>query len=139
MTTELPKVLNDGYRRFLREKHAPQRGRFIQLAELGQAPTAMVDLAKPSHKFGVANLKIRLAAHQLDVKVTPERSQYAVRQTVKTRVQVTQAGQPAAGADMAFAAVDESLLALLENDSWKVLESMFPPRAFSVVRSNPKK
>ncbi|WP_284618282.1 alpha-2-macroglobulin family protein [Aquabacterium humicola] len=100
-----------------------------------QAPTAMVDLAKPSHKFGVANLKIGLAAHQLDVKVTPERSQYAVRQTVKTRVQVTQAGQPAAGADMAFAAVDESLLALLENDSWKVLESMFPPRAWAVETS----
>ncbi|NRF69205.1 alpha-2-macroglobulin [Aquincola sp. S2] len=97
-----------------------------------QAPTAMVDLAKPSHKFGVAQLRIGLDAHRLDVKVTPERAQYAVRQTVKTRIQVLQGGQPAAGAEIAFAAVDEALLALLENDSWKVLESMFPPRAWAV-------
>ena len=38
----LPKTLNEGYRRFLRDRHAPERGRYIQLAELGQAPTAMV-------------------------------------------------------------------------------------------------
>ena len=38
----LPKTLNEGYRRFLRDRHAPDRGRYIQLAELGQAPTAMV-------------------------------------------------------------------------------------------------
>jgi carbonic anhydrase len=42
MTAELPKVLKDGYRRFLRENHAPERGRYMQLAELGQAPSAMV-------------------------------------------------------------------------------------------------
>jgi carbonic anhydrase len=42
MNAELPKVLKDGYRRFLRENHAPERGRYMQLAELGQAPTAMV-------------------------------------------------------------------------------------------------
>jgi carbonic anhydrase len=38
----LPKSLIEGHRRFLREKHAPERGRYAQLAELGQAPTAMV-------------------------------------------------------------------------------------------------
>jgi carbonic anhydrase len=42
MNSELPKVLKDGYKRFLRENHAPERGRYMQLAELGQAPTAMV-------------------------------------------------------------------------------------------------
>ena len=38
----LPKNLIEGHRRFLRDCHAPERGRYIQLAELGQAPTAMV-------------------------------------------------------------------------------------------------
>jgi carbonic anhydrase len=38
----LPKSLIDGHRRFLRDRHAPERGRYRQLAELGQAPTAMV-------------------------------------------------------------------------------------------------
>ena len=38
----LPKNLVEGYRRFLRDKHAPERARYRQLADLGQAPTAMV-------------------------------------------------------------------------------------------------
>ena len=41
-TMALPKSLKEGYRRFLRDRHAPDRGRYIQLSELGQAPTAMV-------------------------------------------------------------------------------------------------
>ncbi len=42
MPADLPRVLKEGYRRFLRDRHAPERGRYIQLAELGQSPTAMV-------------------------------------------------------------------------------------------------
>ena len=38
----LPKTLVEGYRRFVRDRHAPERGRYIQLVEFGQAPTAMV-------------------------------------------------------------------------------------------------
>lgn len=38
----LPKSLLDGYWRFRRERHAPEKGRYRQLAELGQTPTAMV-------------------------------------------------------------------------------------------------
>jgi uncharacterized protein YfaS (alpha-2-macroglobulin family) len=95
-------------------------------------PTAMVDLAKPSDKFGVAALTIGLAAHRLDVKVTPAQTQYAVRQTAQVKVQVLQGGRPAANADVAFAAVDEALLALKPNTSWDLLEAMFEPRAWGV-------
>jgi carbonic anhydrase len=38
----LPKTLIDGHLRFRRDEHAANRGRYEQLAELGQAPTAMV-------------------------------------------------------------------------------------------------
>jgi carbonic anhydrase len=38
----LPKSLIDGHFRFRREIHAKDRGRYLQLAELGQTPTAMV-------------------------------------------------------------------------------------------------
>jgi carbonic anhydrase len=38
----LPKSLIEGHRRFLRDRHTPERGRYLQLAELGQTPTAMV-------------------------------------------------------------------------------------------------
>lgn len=39
---QLPKSLIDGHFRFRRSVHAKDRGRYLQLAELGQAPTAMV-------------------------------------------------------------------------------------------------
>lgn len=38
----LPKSLLDGYWRFRHERHAPEKGRYQQLAALGQSPTAMV-------------------------------------------------------------------------------------------------
>ncbi|HSW04238.1 alpha-2-macroglobulin family protein [Aquabacterium sp.] len=97
-----------------------------------QAPTAMVDLAKPSHKFGVVQLHVGLDAHKLEVKVTADQPQYAVRQKVKAKVQVLQNGKPAAGAEIAFAAVDEALLALMGNSSWNLLEAMFQPRGWAV-------
>jgi carbonic anhydrase len=42
VTSPLPDSLIDGHFRFRRETHAKDRGRYLQLAELGQAPTAMV-------------------------------------------------------------------------------------------------
>ncbi len=38
----LPKTLVEGHVRFRRDEHAKNRGRYLQLAELGQTPTAMV-------------------------------------------------------------------------------------------------
>jgi carbonic anhydrase len=38
----LPRDLIEGHRRYLRDIHGPDRGRYRQLAELGQSPTALV-------------------------------------------------------------------------------------------------
>ena len=100
-----------------------------------QPPTAMVDLAKPAFKLGVAALRVGLEDHRLEVKVTPAQPQYGVRQTAKATVQVLQGGQPLAGGEVAFAAVDEGLLALMPNNSWELLEAMFQPRAWGVETS----
>jgi alpha-2-macroglobulin len=100
-----------------------------------QAPTAMVDLSKPSFKLGVAALRIGLAEHQLDVSVTADKASYAVRDKAKVTVKVTRGGQPAAGASVAFAAVDESLLALKANDSWNLLDAMMQQRGWGVETS----
>ena len=98
-------------------------------------PTAMVDLARPSFKLGVAALEVGTAAHELQVSVTPDKAQYAVREKARVKVRVTQGGQPAAGAEVAFAAVDEGLLALRGNDSWDLLGAMMRPRAWGVATS----
>ena len=100
------------------------------------APTALVDLAKPAFKLGVAALRIGLDDHRLTVKVEPEKPQYGVRQTARTGVQVLLPdGRPLAGGTVSFAAVDEGLLALMDNDSWDLLGAMFPPRAWGVETS----
>lgn len=97
-----------------------------------KAPTAMVDLAKPAFKLGAAELRVGAAEHRLDVKVQPAQAQYAVRETVRTTVTVRRNGQPAAGAEVAFAAVDEGLLALQPNRSWNLLEAMMQPHPWGV-------
>ncbi len=103
-----------------------------------QPPSAMVDLSRPSLKFGVAALRVGLAGHELQVAVTPDQPQYQVRQTVRARIRVTHQGRPpAAGesAEVAFAAVDEGLLALAGNPSWDLLAAMLRQRAWGVETS----
>jgi len=100
-----------------------------------QPPTAMVDLAKPAFKLGVAALRVGLAAHELQVSVSADKPQYTIRQKAIAKIKVTQGGKPLAGAEVAFAAVDEGLLALRGNDSWRLLEAMMRERAWSVETS----
>lgn len=100
-----------------------------------QAPTAMVDLSKPAFKLGVAALRVGIAAHELQVAVTADKPQYTIRQTARVRIKVTQGGQPVAGTEVAFAAVDEGLLALRPNASWALLDAMVRPRAWGVETS----
>ncbi len=100
-----------------------------------QAPTAMVDLAKPSFKLGVAALEVGLAEHELQVSVQPDHAQYGVRGKALVRVKVSQGGQPVSGADLAFAAVDEGLLALRDNTSWQLLQGLLRPQPWGVETS----
>ena len=97
-----------------------------------QAPTTLVDLAKPAFKLGVAALQVGIKAHELQVSVVADKPQYAVRQQATARIKVRFEGKPLAGADVAFAAVDEGLLALRGNDSWDLLNAMIRQRAWGV-------
>ena len=100
-----------------------------------QAPTAMIDLAKPAFKLGVAAIKVGIAAHELQVSVSADKAQYMIREKAIAKVRVTQGGKPLAGAEVAFAAVDEGLLALRGNDSWQLLDAMMKERAWGVETS----
>ncbi|CAN7595113.1 alpha-2-macroglobulin family protein [Rhizobacter sp. LjRoot28] len=100
-----------------------------------EAPTAMVDLSRPAFKLGVASFGVGIAEHELSVTVTPDKPQYAVRQTVNARIRVLQGGKPVQGGEVAFAAVDEGLLALRENTSWDLLGAMMRQRPWHVETS----
>ncbi|XHS79283.1 alpha-2-macroglobulin [Burkholderiaceae bacterium UC74_6] len=97
-----------------------------------QPPTAMVDLGKPAFKLGVTSFEVGRDRFKLDVAVTPDAPRYGIRQTVRTKVRVTQEGKPVPEAEIAFAAVDEGLLALRSNDSWQLMQALIQNRPWAV-------
>jgi uncharacterized protein YfaS (alpha-2-macroglobulin family) len=101
------------------------------------APTALVDLAKPSYRFGLAKIRVGWDDHRLGVRVATDAASYAVRKVATTTVQVTPPKGRALppGTEIAFAAVDEALLQLQKNDSWDVLTAMMADRPVSVLTS----
>ena len=100
----------------------------------GARPTALVDLAKPSYRLGIARLKVGWEGHRLAVSVKADKPRYGVRDTAMVDVAVTApGGKPPAFAEIAFAAVDEALLQLSPNDSWKLIDAMMVERPLSVL------
>ncbi|MFZ4381372.1 MAG: MG2 domain-containing protein, partial [Sandarakinorhabdus sp.] len=99
------------------------------------SPTALVDLAKPSYRIGMAKLSVGWDRHRLAVTVASDRPSYPVRSAVTAQVRVAApAGRPLPkDAEIAFAAVDEALLQLQPNDSWDVLGAMMAERPLGVV------
>ena len=96
-------------------------------------PSALVDLSKPAYRFGMAELQIGHAAHAMKVSVSTDQPSYPVRGTARVTLHATLPnGQPAAGAEVALAAVDQALLELMPNQSWKLLDAMMQRRAWGV-------
>ncbi|MGX5659288.1 alpha-2-macroglobulin family protein [Castellaniella ginsengisoli] len=96
-------------------------------------PTGLVDLAKPAFRFGLAGIRVQSEADRLQVKVEADHDTYQVRQRAQVRIQATRPdGKPAAGAGVAFAAVDEALLELRANASWDLLRAMRVERDYGV-------
>ncbi|WP_343520820.1 MG2 domain-containing protein [Sphingomonas sp.] len=102
----------------------------------GAAPTATVDLAKPSYRLGIAKVKVGWEGHRMAVAVKADKERYAARDTAKVALQVKNPdGSVAPSADVAFVAVDEALLQLAPNESWDVLGAMMGERPISVLTS----
>ncbi len=100
-------------------------------------PTPLVDLSKPAFRYGLAEIKVGVASHQLGVTVTPDAATYPVRGTAHVKVAVRLPdGKPApAGTRIAVAAVDDALLELMPNTSWDLLGAMLQRRSYGVETS----
>ncbi|MBI3937533.1 MAG: alpha-2-macroglobulin [Betaproteobacteria bacterium] len=98
------------------------------------APTALIDLGKPAFKLGIAEINVGWRAHELKVSVATDRQVYQVRDKARVAVSVKRAdgSVPPRGTEVALAAVDEGLLELLPNDSWKLLDAMMKRRGIEV-------
>ncbi len=100
------------------------------------APTALVDLSKPAYRLGLAEIRVGARAHQLDVKVSSDKPSYPVRGKAQVTISATLPdGKPAAGAEVALAAVDQALLELMPNDSWNLIDAMLQRRSWGVSTS----
>jgi hypothetical protein len=98
------------------------------------APTGTVDLAKPAYKLGIAEIQVGWRERELAVRVEPAQPVYRVRETAQVRVAVRLpgGGAPPPGSEVAVAAVDEGLLELAPNPSWKLLDAMMGRRSYAV-------
>ncbi|MEP7314355.1 MAG: MG2 domain-containing protein [Pseudomonadota bacterium] len=102
-----------------------------------QAPTALVDLAKPAFRMGAAQIRVGWQDFRLEVGASTPQQIYKVRDVVPVDITVRRAnGQPLpAGTEVALAAVDEGLLELAPNPSWQLLAAMMGERRLSVWTS----
>ncbi|OYV00868.1 MAG: hypothetical protein CFE45_07300, partial [Burkholderiales bacterium PBB5] len=102
------------------------RGRVAQ-----PAATALVDLARPAFKLGIAHLEVGTAQQALTVSVRTDKPRYQVREQAQVSLQVSSAGGPLpAGRSVTVLAVDEALLELLPNPSWNLLQAMLVQRGY---------
>jgi len=102
----------------------------------GGYPTAMVDLAKPAYRIGIAKVAVGWESHQLNVAVQTDHARYRVRDHARVAVRVLGPdGKPPRQAEIAFAAVDQALLQISPNDSWDILSKMMGERPLSVLTS----
>ncbi|MBL8380161.1 MAG: alpha-2-macroglobulin [Burkholderiales bacterium] len=110
-----------------------ERGDWVDLYNRGRA-TAMVDLAKPAFKLGLAEIQVGSSAFELKVGVAADKPVYQTRETARVKVTVKTADGKVApvGTEVAIAAVDEALLELMPNASWNVLEAMIRRRGYFV-------
>jgi uncharacterized protein YfaS (alpha-2-macroglobulin family) len=99
--------------------------------------TGLVDLTKPAYRLGTTEIRVGWRPHRLMVDVEPQQKVYRIRDQVAVRIHVRTAdGHPLPpGGEVAIAAVDEALLDLGPNPSWKLLDAMMNERALEVWTS----
>jgi uncharacterized protein YfaS (alpha-2-macroglobulin family) len=103
----------------------------------GTKPTALFDAGKPTYRMGINEIRVGRKAHELKVHVSADNDTYKVRSKATIRIKVARAdgGTLPKGAEVAVAAVDDGLLELMPNDSWKLLDVMMGRRGHEVRTS----
>ncbi|MBF0539119.1 MAG: alpha-2-macroglobulin, partial [Nitrospirae bacterium] len=100
-------------------------------------PTALFDPGKPAYRLGLTHIDVGWRPYTLKVSVTAAKDVYKVRQDADVKVKVfTAYGKtPPKGTEVAIAAVDEGLLELKPNLSWKLIDVMMQHRPYEVETS----
>ncbi|EKR63889.1 alpha-2-macroglobulin family protein [Leptospira weilii str. 2006001853] len=98
--------------------------------------TALVDLAKPSFRLGVAQIRVGWKPFEIPVRVETDKTVYGARQKAKVKVQINHPSiQVKKDSRITLVAVDQGLLELKSNDTWDLLRAMMRQRGNSVETS----
>nr|WP_080634509.1 MG2 domain-containing protein [Leptospira weilii] len=98
--------------------------------------TALVDLAKPSFRLGVAQIRVGWKPFEVPVRVETDKTVYGTRQKAKVKIQIDHpSAQVKKDARITLVAVDQGLLELKSNDTWDLLRAMMRERGNSVETS----
>jgi uncharacterized protein YfaS (alpha-2-macroglobulin family) len=97
-------------------------------------PGALVDLGRPAFKLGIAPLRVDQREHRLHVEVKPQHTRYQARDNARVdlRVRTAEGLPPPADTELIVVAVDEGLLELAPNHSWKLLQAMMAERGYGL-------
>jgi hypothetical protein len=100
-------------------------------------PTATFDPGKPAYRIGIGEIKVGWKGHELKVEVIPDKKVFRIREQAQVHIKVRKAdgGLPPKNSEIAVAAVDEGLLQLMPNESWKLLDAMMRTRGYEVRTS----
>lgn len=107
---------------------------FAVRGRIKEAPVSgLVDLAKPSFRLGMTQMKVGIQGAEVKVVVNTPKREFQVRDYVTAQIKLNLPdGAPLVNADLAVVVVDEALLSLKPNKTWALLESMMRPRSFDI-------
>lgn len=138
------------------DSRACEKGSVEVLAEASQAPNAFVsvyavvgrtpsqsvklgdlDLGRPTYRLGYANMKVDWAKFSANVTVKTDKNDYKPGEEVNVSVSVTPDQGSFENGKVTLVAIEEKILELKKNDTYKVLDALMQLRGHDVQTSTP--
>jgi uncharacterized protein YfaS (alpha-2-macroglobulin family) len=91
------------------------------------------DLGKPSGYFGLTQVRVSTDSRRLTMTITPDKPSYLPGAPADFTVKVTRNGQPVAGAEICFMAVDRGVVDLVDYHVPDPLEFFYDPALFPLA------
>lgn len=96
-----------------------------------------LDLGKPTYRLGFANLKVDWAQFMAQVQVKTDKEKYQPRETVNVNVSVNAEQGQLGVSTVTLIALEEKILQLKANDTYKILDAMMQLRGHNVTTVTP--
>lgn len=96
-----------------------------------------LDLGRPNYRLGFANMKVDWNRYKANVDVKTNKEKYEPREEVEVQVSVKSENGSLGTGSVTLVALEEKILQLKANESYKILEAMMQLRGHDVVTVTP--